>query len=152
MLTVLFMLWLIFNGRITTEVLALGAIFTTGLAYFSIHYLEYSLLKEARLLKKAPLFLIYAVHLFIEILKANIHVIKLVLSPKIEVRPSLVHFQIPLKTMGARVMLANSITLTPGTITIDLDEQGYYVHNLDHESAMENSESLTVRLLERMES
>ena len=151
MLTVLFLLWLVFNGRITTEILALGALITTGLAWLSIHFLGYSFSAEGRLLSKVPLFLVYAAHLFIEIVKANVHVIRLVLSPKIVVKPSLVHFQIPLKTMGARVMLANSITLTPGTITIDLDEQGYYVHNLDHESAMESSGSLTVRLLERME-
>src|SRR5690554_472269 len=121
MLTALFILWLVFNGRITTEVLILGALITTGLAGFSIRYLGYSLSTEGRLLSKVPLFLVYAAHLFIEIVKANVHVIQLVLSPNLRINPSLVHFQIPLKTKGARVMLANSITLTPGTITIDLD-------------------------------
>ena len=51
-----------------------------------------------------------------------------------EINPGIVKFNPRLKTDMARMMLANSITLTPGTLTVDIDEEGtYYVHaiNLD---------------------
>ncbi len=50
-------------------------------------------------------------------------------------KPALVRFKTDLKTKQARVVLANSITLTPGTITVTLEEDEYVVHCLDKELA-----------------
>ena len=62
----------------------------------------------------------YFVWLFIEIIKANVQVVKAVLSPDLEVSPTLV--KIPLNTDVdiAETMFANSITLTPGTVSVDM--------------------------------
>jgi multicomponent Na+:H+ antiporter subunit E len=71
-----------------------------------------------------------------EIVKANIQVLKLVLSPLSRLRPSIVSFKADLSSEVSRVVLANSITLTPGTVTLDLDLEGVYtVHAIDRAAA-----------------
>jgi multicomponent Na+:H+ antiporter subunit E len=66
-----------------------------------------------------------------EIVKANGAVIHLILTQKEEVQPQLVTFQSDLETTTGRAFLANAITLTPGTITVALEENSYTVHCLD---------------------
>ena len=86
-----------------------------------------------------------------EILKANIGVMQLILSPKMEVEPKLVRFRTDLKTDLARVILANSITLTPGTITVTLEGDEYLVHCLDKSMAEGMDDSIFVYLLHQLE-
>ena len=72
----------------------------------------------------------YYTWLFSEIVKANVQVVKAVLSPDLEVSPTLV--KIPLNTDVdiAETMFANSITLTPGTVAIDMQSDHIVVHAL----------------------
>lgn len=72
----------------------------------------------------------YFVWLFAEIVKANVQVVKAVLSPDLEVSPTLV--KIPLNTNAdiAETMFANSITLTPGTVSVDMQPDHILVHAL----------------------
>ncbi len=72
----------------------------------------------------------YFVWLFVEIVKANMQVVKAVLSPDLEVSPTLV--KIPLNTDVdiAETMFANSITLTPGTVSVDMQPDYILVHAL----------------------
>lgn len=72
----------------------------------------------------------YFVWLFAEIVKANVQVVKAVLSPDLEVSPTLV--KIPLNTEAdiAETMFANSITLTPGTVSVDMQSDHILVHAL----------------------
>ena len=104
-----------------------------------------------KFLKILPEVLIYAIVLLIEIMKANLAITKLVIAPQIEVEPCLVKFRPKLKTHAARVALANSITLTPGTITVSLDDDEFLVHALNRDIAGGLQESLFERLLKRME-
>lgn len=66
---------------------------------------------------------------------ANWHLIYLVLHPKMPIEPSIVRFKHDLKTDSCITLLANSITLTPGTITIDVDRHEYIVHAVSRETA-----------------
>lgn len=77
-----------------------------------------------------PLTLSYFVWLFAEIVKANVQVMKAVLSPDLEISPTLV--KIPLNTDVdiAETMFANSITLTPGTVSVDMQPEHILVHAL----------------------
>ena len=77
-----------------------------------------------------PLTLVYFRWLFVEIVKANVQVVKAVLSPDLEVSPTLV--KIPLNTNIdiAETMFANSITLTPGTVSVDMQPDHILVHAL----------------------
>ena len=72
----------------------------------------------------------YYAWLFAEIVKANVQVVRAVLSPDLEVSPTLV--KIPLNTDVdiAETMFANSITLTPGTVSVDMQPDHILVHAL----------------------
>ena len=73
----------------------------------------------------------YCFWLLKEILKSNITVTKTILSPKIKVKQNM--FDVPLspKSEAAQVIFANSITLTPGTITVETEKNSLLVHSLD---------------------
>ena len=75
----------------------------------------------------------------------------MIYSAKYEPEPAIVHFKTNLRTTFARVLLANSITLTPGTITVSLEDDIYTVHCLDKELAKDIDSSIFVKLLERIE-
>lgn len=76
----------------------------------------------------------YLVWLLFQIIKAAIYVSAISLSDKSKVDPSVAWFRADYDSPFARAMLANSITLTPGTITIDISEDGIYsVHALTQE-------------------
>ena len=89
--------------------------------------------------------------LLIEIIRANFAIIRLVLAPDIEVEPCIVKFNTSLKTEAARIALANSITLTPGTITVSLEGDELLVHALNREIAHGLEGSIFEKLLMRME-
>ena len=67
------------------------------------------------------------------------------------VEPILVHFTTNLKTSTAKTLLANSITLTPGTITVTLEDNEYVVHCLDKSLAYGMDDSIFVKLLTEIE-
>lgn len=68
--------------------------------------------------------------LFVEIIKANIAVVRQIISPDMEVSPTMTKIPTGKKTDLAKTMFANSITLTPGTVSIDLEEDHILVHAL----------------------
>lgn len=84
----------------------------------------------------------YWLYLVKEIVKASIDVAKVVLDPKLPINPHVVQFKRPMSNPLAHVTLANSITLTPGTITMDVDEGVYIIHALTDGAAdgLENGE------------
>ena len=100
-----------------------------------------------------PLYLKYAFVLLWEIFKANVDVIKIIFSPKkAEIQPALVRFHTDLKSEASLVALANSITLTPGTYTVELENGEYVVQALDREKFGEGLEdSVFVKQLRRLE-
>lgn len=145
------LLWIIFNGRITFEILLIGLFLCTLLFVFCCKFMGYSVKRDIRLLRRLPLAFQYAVILIIEILKANRQVLYFITTPRYQVEPQIVHFTSSLKTQIGRVILANSITLTPGTITVGLEGNEFYVHCLDKEFAEGMESSIFVELLEKME-
>lgn len=82
-----------------------------------------------------PQTLSYFTWLFSEIVKANIAVVRAVMSPNLEVSPTLVKIPTPQKTDIGRVMFANSITLTPGTVSVEMNDDHILVHALLSEMA-----------------
>ena len=131
MFIIFFLLWIIFNERLTLEVALFGAGISALLYLFIIFFMDYSPKKEWAAIRKIPKTLKYVFTLLIEIFKANVGVMHFILSPKYEVEPQLIYFKTRLKKDVERVMLANSITLTPGTITVSMEEDLLCVHCLD---------------------
>lgn len=151
MLLVLFLMWIILNGKVTVEICVLGAIISAALFWFMCRFMGYSLKKEWMLFRLIPLFLKYFWVLIEEIVKANVCVLKIITSPDKQPEPALVYFDTGLQTGLARVMLANSITLTPGTITVSVEDAHFCVHCLDKELAEGMEDSVFVQLLKKME-
>ncbi len=145
------LLWIIFNGRFTMEILLIGIVLCGVLFAFCCKFLGYSVRRDIRLMKRLPLAVRYAVTLIAEIMKANQQVLRFIFTPKYQVEPCIIHFTSRLKSQSARVILANSITLTPGTITVGLEGREFYVHCLDADFAEGMEDSVFVKLLEKME-
>lgn len=74
-----------------------------------------------------------------ELFLSNLSVIKLVMKPKLTIRPGIVALPIKLRSPWEVTVLANLITLTPGTLTVDVstDNTTLYIHALDIEEAEE---------------
>ncbi len=146
-----FLLWIAFNGRITLEIIIFGLVISAAMYGFICKFMDYSLRKDLAILKKSGLIIEYACILIWEIIKANIATLKMILSSRYIIEPTIVHFRTDLKTNMARVVLANSITLTPGTITVSLEKEIFTVHCLDKDFSDGLSDSIFVRMLERIE-
>lgn len=67
-----------------------------------------------------------------EIVAANLAVVRLVMAPEMDVEPRLVRVPVDLRSGLGRCVFANSITLTPGTVTVDVEDDGFLVHALDN--------------------
>lgn len=131
MFFLLFALWILFNGQWTGEIAVTGVVLC-GLIYLFIwKFMDYSPRKEWRLCKLLPKAIAYLGYLIKEICVSAVQTLRFVWSAKEEVEPQLVSFHAKVKTEAGRVILANSITMTPGTITVDVRDDLFLVHCLD---------------------
>lgn len=151
MYILLLLFWIILNGKITAEILIFGVVLSAAVFWFMCKYLEYSPKYEIFVAKNLPWILLYFFVLIIEIFKAAITVYKRVYSRKIEIQPQMVFFDVDIKSEFLRFVLANSITITPGTITVDVDDNHFCVHALDYTIAEGIEDSVFIKLLKKME-
>lgn len=134
---VMMVMWVVFSGKFDAFHLGLGVISALLVAHFTSDQLitNTSIGDVPALWGR---FVLYFPWLLWQILLANIHLVKLVFHPKMmdQINPQMIQFRSTLKNEMALVTFANSITLTPGTITVSLSPQGdYTVHAIDDESA-----------------
>ncbi|NLO13234.1 MAG: Na+/H+ antiporter subunit E [Clostridiales bacterium] len=129
----LFVIWMVFNGRLTWELVAFGAVLSVLLSWFVTRFVATGFTPKVQLyvFRRLPSYLRYIWLLIKEITLANLAVMRLILTDRDIVVPKLATFRTPLHTMPARVMLADCVTLTPGTITVHLQGDKYLVHCLD---------------------
>lgn len=146
-----FALWVILNGRWTPEIGAFGVVFAAVAYAFSCKFIGYSPSVDVALIRRVPGAVRYGVTLLREIVKANVTVIRMILDKDFEPEPQLVHFYADLKRGRHLVTLANSITLTPGTITVDLQDNRYLVHCLDQSLVEGLNDGVMISMLEEME-
>lgn len=146
-----FAVWLIFNGQVTLEIVLFGLAVAAAVYAFVCRFMDWSPQKDRTVLRCLPLMVLYLGVLLREIFKANAATIRLILAPDLEPEPILVRFRVNLRSQTARVVLANSITLTPGTITAGLRGDELLVHCLDRSFSEGMEDSDFVKLLYRME-
>ena len=151
MYILLLLFWIILNGKITTEILVFGVVLSAAIFWFMCKYLEYSPRYELCVAKNTLWIIVYFFVLIIEIFKAAIAVYKRVYSRKIEIQRQMVFFDVDIESEFLRFVLANSITLTPGTITVDVDDNHFCVHALDYTLAEGVENSVFIKLLKKME-
>lgn len=151
MYILLFALWVIFNGNFTIEIALFGLVISAAIYLFCCKFFDFSFKKDINVVKGVGYFFHYLFVLIIEIFKANVATLKLILSNRYEVDPVLVSFDVHFETEIAKVLFANSITLTPGTITAEIDGDTYKVHALDASFVPGINESKIIDILHRME-
>lgn len=134
MMVLLFVLWVVFNGRLTWEIAAFGVVLSGVVYAFCCAFLGYDPRREAKALRKLPRVLGYVWLLVKEIVKSNLALIRVVYSRRMDVKPQLITFHTPL-CGPAKSVLADSITLTPGTITVHCEDDRLTVHCLNHSLA-----------------
>ena len=134
--------WIVFNGNITLEIFVFGVVIAAVMFAFMCKFMDYSIKKEINVYKKSIWALAYIGLLIREIVKANLAIIPRILTIEEEMEPIIVKFKTNLKTDFTKMLLANSITLTPGTITVALEDDEYTIHCLDVSLAegLENSD------------
>ena len=151
LLIVFFLLWIIFNGKLTVEIAIFGVIISTAVYGFCCKYMGYDPKTDVRIVKKFYYGIEYVAVLVWETVKSNIAVSKIVFARKIHIEPRIVYFTTDLKSDAARIALANSITLTPGTITVAVSEDKYCIHCLNGKLAEGLEDSNFVKRLRKFE-
>ena len=125
--------WVILSGKFDAFNLGLGVISSLVVTYISHDLLYYDRKKGmSDRLRETLAFIRYVPWITWEVVKANLHVFKLAMSKKgyEEMAPRVVTFETYLKTDFAKFVLANSITLTPGTITMLIRGEVFHVHTM----------------------
>jgi multicomponent Na+:H+ antiporter subunit E len=133
---ILFGFWILLSGRFDLFHLSLGVI-SCALVSFLSRDLLFSKKIGRNHLSQLLRFLRYLPWLFYQIVLANLYIAFLALHPKLtqKIDPHVIRFKAKLKTDMAVTTFANSITLTPGTITLLVQEGFFYVHSISKKVA-----------------
>lgn len=123
------LVWLAVTWNFGAANLAVGVVFCALLAW-SLRGVE--LPDSALLILPQRVFwaLVYVPVLLWHVVRANIDVAYRVLHPALPIRPGIVRARTRLRSASGRVLLANSITLTPGTLSVDLVGDTLYIHRI----------------------
>ncbi len=124
-----FGLWVLAAGINTEEIIiSIVAIFLI-LIFF---HQKFSIFEDVNLSPKSLFFMILYGFVFLwELIKSNLDVAFRVLKPALPINPGIVKVKVKLKSKLGREFLANSITLTPGTLTVETKDEFFYIHWID---------------------
>lgn len=130
----LFFLWVLLSGHTSFLLLSLGAVSValTVLLTSRMNIIDHESY-PIKIFAKLPIFYIYIMW---EIVKANLEVIKRILVSRGKtITPQIIELPVPQTTDLSRVIYANAITLTPGTVSVELSQDKIVVHTLTKEGA-----------------
>ena len=123
----LLLFWLLLNGSLAIESVAIGVLVAGLVALMlsaNFSYLSGYRFTAASLAATVA----YIAYFLKELVKANLAMATLVLTPSLPVKPAIVRVRTSLKNPIARLLLANSITLTPGTLSVEMKGEWLYIH------------------------
>jgi multicomponent Na+:H+ antiporter subunit E len=145
----LFALWIVLNGRITIELVIFGVVIASAVTFFANRVIGYTASIDRRIMRNLPVFLLYILNLIREIIISSFKMCGMVYSAEAP-DPVIIEFHSGFDTQLQNVLLANSITLTPGTITLFQEGDHFAVHCLRREFGEGIEESSFVRLLRKI--
>lgn len=132
---VLWLFWIVVTASYQLQSLLLGAVLALLLAYFNQ---DLFFKREERPLfsgRALMLLLRYGLHLIVAIVVASLQVAYLVMHPAMPISPGMIRFPLSLQKDLNKAVLANSITLTPGTLTVLIENGEIMVHALTEKNA-----------------
>jgi len=149
MFIMLFIIWLLLNNSLEKEIVLLGLGISLVMPVFLCGKCE--VFTNLSLSPKAILYSFLFIFTFIwELVKSNIDVARRVLTPSLPINPGIVEVKTILKSKIGRLILANSITLTPGTFTLEIQNDSLFIHWIDVKSADVNEDTrLIVKKFEK---
>lgn len=124
------LVWIGFTSTFALQELFVGIFVTMVLSMLTIRFFTCCTFRFLRPVSLFWVFYFFWVFL-VALVKANLDVAWRVISPSLPINPGIVKFKTKLKTDYAKMVLANAITLTPGTLTIDVVDDTFYVHWID---------------------
>ena len=123
----LLLIWLIANNTLETGSVVAGVVITATIALaFATYSRVYSVVRWSP--RVIFYYLLYFGVFIQELVKANLNVMWVVFSPHINIKPGIVEIKTELKSPMGRLALANSITLTPGTLVVDIRGDSLFIH------------------------
>ncbi len=124
------LIWFATNSSLAIESIVTGAVISAILAYIFASTTD---IWQAVRLSPARLyhFILYTGVFVIELVRANLNMLRYVYSPRIDIAPGIVKIKTRLKSPVGRLALANSIALTPGSLVIDIKGDTLFIHWLD---------------------
>lgn len=129
-IAVLVLLWVLLTGSLQRDELIAGLVVAVLVTLIAGPRL--AVLSGVRLAPLAPWYLLsYLGTFFLALIRSNLDMARRVLSPSLPIRPAVVEVQTRLQSPLGRMLLANSITLTPGTLSIDIQGDRILVHWID---------------------
>lgn len=145
----LFLLWIVLNGRVTVELVIFGVVIATAVTVFADRVIGYKSATDKLILRNLPIFFLYILNLIREIIVSGFAMAGMVYSAE-PPKPVIIEFHSGFDTRLQNVLLANSITLTPGTITIFQEGDYFVIHCLKREFGEGIEDSSFVRLLRKI--
>jgi len=124
-----FLIWLLLSESFNGVHMGMGILVAFGVAWLNTQR------SSTRLSIRGWRMVWYFPWLVGRILQSGFHLSALILHPALPIDPKMIRHQTKLQDDGSIVLLGNSITLTPGTITVELDSQDLIVHAMDDRSA-----------------
>jgi len=124
-----FLVWLVVTWTFDAGSLATGAVVSAVLAW-AFRGVEMDEVRILLLPQRMFWVLVFIPVLFLAIVRSNLDVAYRVIHPKLPIRPGITKARTSLTSVPARVLLANSVTLTPGTMAVDLVGDVLYVHRI----------------------
>ena len=130
MFIITMIVWILLNNTLEAGNLLTGVIISLPVSLLFCQ--RCTLFSDFKVTPKSLVYTpVYLVVFFIELIKSNLDVTKRVISPALPITPGIVEVKTTLKSKFGRMLLANSITLTPGTLTVDVKDDSFFIHWID---------------------
>jgi len=140
--------WLLLTQPFTFDEILTGSVISFLIVLFTARNIPADIagsLSVKTVLYAIPFLLVFTV----ELIKSNLDVAFRVLHPKLPINPGIVKVRTSLRSPLGRIILANAITLTPGTLTVDTDNENFYIHWINISSV--DSEKATEAIVSKFE-
>lgn len=129
--------WIVLSGFFDAIHLTFGVLSVAGVLLFNYQLKKHRFytddmdnLESLRFFRAAY----YFVWLVVQIVMAGFHVVGVIMRPSLPIKTTILKFRVDLPSSHAKMILGNSITLTPGTLTVDIEGDLFTVHALDEVS------------------
>lgn len=145
---ILLIFWILLTNTLKLEFLIPGLILIVGIIVIFCQHCH--IFSEAKTTPKAFGYTFIYILVFLwELFKSNLDLARRVISPTLPINPGIIEAKTKIKSKMGRMILANSITLTPGTFTIDVIDDTFYIHSIAIEEG--KTEEMSKNIIRRFE-